>query len=297
METLDGLLCLRERDWIYKLHRNAQRLLKPLLVANPYAEQLTFLDDTTRSRRDHKKYLTLIRTIALLHQFQRPQKTTVVRGQAESYIEVSFDDIELANRLADEVLGRSLDELPPQTRRLLLLLEKMVLEGCERLGVAREYFRFSQREVREYTGFGNTQVKTHLRRLEELEYIRAHRGMRGQMFSYELAYDGKGKDGSAFFHGLLDVEALRKTYGFDAKWAGQKFDQSALSRGEVMHLSGPGRVSKSLENEDQEIVSEILEKKGPKCTSRDPSRNSSSYAQTHHSDVSLSAAAKESEEC
>ena len=32
---------------------------------------------------------------------------------------MTLDDIALANRLALELLGRSLDELPPQTRRLL----------------------------------------------------------------------------------------------------------------------------------------------------------------------------------
>ena len=39
--------------------------------------------------------------------------------QAVEYVEVTADDIAQANALAHEVLGRSLDELPPQTRRLL----------------------------------------------------------------------------------------------------------------------------------------------------------------------------------
>lgn len=94
METLEGLLQLREREWTYKLHRNAQRLIKPILVANPYAQHLTFLDDTTRTRRDHKKYLSIIRSIALLHQYQRPHKSTVVRGKPEPFIEVTLEDIE-----------------------------------------------------------------------------------------------------------------------------------------------------------------------------------------------------------
>ena len=81
---------------------------------------LRFLDSQTRTRRDHMKYLTLIRSIALLHQYQRPVKTTVHHGKTIEYIEVTLEDIEMANRLAHEVLGRSLDELPPQTRRLLL---------------------------------------------------------------------------------------------------------------------------------------------------------------------------------
>ena len=45
---------------VLAVHRNAQRLLRPLRVVNPYARQLTFLDDRTRTRRDHMKYLTLI---------------------------------------------------------------------------------------------------------------------------------------------------------------------------------------------------------------------------------------------
>ncbi len=111
--------------------------LKPLFVANPYARELTFLDSQTRTRRDHMKYLTLIRAIALLHQYQRPVKTAVHRGKSIAYIEVTLADIETANRLAHEVLGRSLDELPPQTRRLLLLIDEMVRAECERLKMER----------------------------------------------------------------------------------------------------------------------------------------------------------------
>ena len=77
-QTLEGLLARHEReDDPPTVHRNAQRLLKPIFVANPYARELTFLDSQTRTRRDHMKYLTLIRAIALLHQYQRPRKTAI----------------------------------------------------------------------------------------------------------------------------------------------------------------------------------------------------------------------------
>ena len=65
-QTLEGLLQRRDRSTILAVHRNAQRLLKPVFVANPYARELTFHDSQTRTRRDHMKYLTLIRSIALL---------------------------------------------------------------------------------------------------------------------------------------------------------------------------------------------------------------------------------------
>jgi hypothetical protein len=90
-------------------------------VVNPFAHQLTFLSDKTRTRRDHMKYLTLIQSIALLHQYQREVKRTEHRGKVIEYIEVQKSDIALANKLAHEVLGRTLDEMPPQTRKLLLL--------------------------------------------------------------------------------------------------------------------------------------------------------------------------------
>ena len=50
-----------------------------LAIVNPYAHRLTFLDDRTRTRRDHEKYLTLIDAIALLHQHQREVKTLAPR--------------------------------------------------------------------------------------------------------------------------------------------------------------------------------------------------------------------------
>ncbi len=210
-QTLEGLLARQAQPALLKVHRDAQRLLKPLLVANPYARHLTFLDDRTRTRRDHVKYLTLIRAIALLHQYQRPVKTAEHRGQAVPYIEVTLDDIATANRLAHQVLGRSLDELPPQTRRLLLALDRMVGERCQAEAVARKDYRFSRRQVREYTSWSHTQVHVHLERLVELEYVLVHRGRQGQSFEYELLYDGRGKDGRPFLTGLINVEALGTT--------------------------------------------------------------------------------------
>jgi hypothetical protein len=217
LRTREGYLRRRERDRLLKLHQNAQRLLRRLPVFNPYARRLTFLDDKTRTRRDHDKYLDLIESIALLHQHQRPLNKSAGRrvpgngrtaGEAIESIDVTPEDIAIANRLADEVLGRSLDELPPQTRRFLGLLEKMVDRCCEEQKTQRDEFRFSRKDARECTGWTYFQVRVHLDRLVELEYVLAHRGGRGQSFKYELLYDGKGKDGKPFMIGLFDVDAL-----------------------------------------------------------------------------------------
>ena len=172
-QTLAGLLKRQRRKQLIRLHQNAQRLLKPLFVVNPFVDELTFPDALTRMRRDHMKYLTLIRAIALLYQHQRPVKTE----HGLSYIEATREDIATADRLMKELMRQSLDELPAQTRRLLGLIEEMVN--------GREGFQFSRRDVRAHTGWGATQVRIHLDRLHEMEYLIVHRGGRGQTFLYE----------------------------------------------------------------------------------------------------------------
>jgi hypothetical protein len=209
-QTVEGLLRRRDRDAVLAVHRNAQRLLKPVPVVNPYARELTFHDSQTRTRRDHMKYLTLIRSVALLHQYQRPAKTVQHNGRAVEYIEVTLNDIAVANRLAHEILGRSLDELPPQTRRLLLTVDEMVTAECKRQKMERSDYRFSRRDVREATGWGDTQLKIHLHRLEELEYLLVHRGGRGQSIVYELMFTRPADGGKPVLGGLIDVEKLGK---------------------------------------------------------------------------------------
>jgi DNA primase catalytic core len=186
-QTLEGLLARRDADRVRTLHRNAQRLLQPILVANPYARELTFTDARTRTRRDHMKYLMLIRTIALLHQHQRERRTIVHNGETVEYIEVTRDDIGLADRLAGEVLGRGSDpDLPPQTMRLLGAMRDLVRAECERFGVESSDVRFTRKEVRELVGWSETHVRNHLDRLVRLEYLAVHHGGFGQRFLYEL---------------------------------------------------------------------------------------------------------------
>jgi DNA primase catalytic core len=251
-QTLEGLLAEADREAITALHRNAQRLLKPVHVVNPYANRLTFLDDKTRTRRDHMKYLTLIRAIALLHQHQRELKRVEHRGQVLEYMEVTPGDIELANRIAHEVLGRTLDELPPQTRRLLTLVAEWVQAECARRDETREAFRFTRRDVRAATHWGDTQLKIHLARLVELEYVIAHRGRNGT-FEYELLYSG-GDDGRARLSGLIEPEALTTV---DGTRSGPTEDWSGSGRAMVGAWSGHENLPQS-----QSVQGEALDAVG-----------------------------------
>jgi hypothetical protein len=207
-QTREGLWAREERQDILKLHRNAQRLLRPVRIANEHAPRLTFPYNRTRTRRDHMKFLTLINAITLLHQHQREIRSETRNGKTLEYIEATEADVEMARQLVNQALPPSLDDLPPQTRHLLLLIDKMVGEECTRLQIERCDYRFSRRTVRHFTQWGDSVLKKHLHRLEELEYLIVHRGGRGQSFVYELDFETDE-------HGNPAVPGLG--YSYDAK--------------------------------------------------------------------------------
>jgi hypothetical protein len=242
--TLEGLLASNQSDQLINQHQNAQRLLKPLAIVNPYAEQLAFADSRTRTRRDHQKYLTLIDTIALLHQYQREIKTVTHNQQVIEYVEVTIEDIALANTLAHEILGRSLDELPPPTRKLLQQLHSLVAEKIKTESLRQHEVRFTRREVREAAGLSNTQVRIHLERLVELEYVLAHSGKNGQRFFYELVFDGEPENDSPQLIGLIDINELIHTTTA-SHLAAKSGDLAPSLRPANGHLTGSLRSPKS----------------------------------------------------
>ena len=210
--TLAGLVARVERKDVLKKLRNAQRLLLPVEVLNPYAPGLTFPTGRTRNRRDHEKYLTLIDAIALLHQHQRESRA-LPNGQR--YIEVTLEDIALANQLAPEILGRSLDELPPQTRRLLGHIRELVKKksgsGQRSKKAGADFATFSRRELRDLCGWSLTQVRVHLERLVELEYLALRHGRLGSPFVYEMLLEADAPEALAHI-GLIDTAKLRHDY-------------------------------------------------------------------------------------
>jgi hypothetical protein len=191
------------------------------------------------------KYLALIRAIALLHQHQRPRRTASTEsGEEVPYIEVTRSDIALANRLAHAVLGHSLDELPPGTRRLLGLIEGHVGARADAEQTPRDQVRFTRRALRESLGLGDTQLKVHLARLVSLALIWAHRGPRGS-HHYERAWEGGGEEPR--LAGLIDPEALgaepEAIYDCDEDRSASDTERAGGGRPPVGARSGSGRPS------------------------------------------------------
>jgi hypothetical protein len=249
--TLDGLRASEDKARLTALHQNAQRLLRPLKVVNPYAERLTFLTDKTRMRRDHEKYLALIDAIALLHQFQREVKREQYHGAVIEYVEVSVADIALANRLAHAVLGSTLDELPPQTRRLLGLLTTWLRTEAAQQGCTPSALRFTRKQVRDVTGWGQTQLKVHLGRLEDMEYLAVHRQPFGKGIAYELRFDGEVASDVPHLMGLIDATTL---YAYDDEKSGHAEAWSGSDRPTVGTASALDRSPETLVQADDSAV-------------------------------------------
>ncbi len=247
-QTLEGLLRAHSKKRLLQKHQNAQRLLRSIHVTNPFAQQLTFLSDKTRTRRDHMKYLQLINAVTLLHQYQREVKTITHEGDIIDYIEATAEDIAIANTLAHAILGRSLDELPPQTRRLLDLIDDMVQSVCRQDRFDQSDYRFTRRDIRQFTGWSDGQLKIHCKRLEDMEYLLVHTGKRGQSLQYELLYSGASAAGHLILTGLIDTDRLgvkNKTITSLQKKLGLNPSKSAPSQAQVSPKSGASQTLKN----------------------------------------------------
>ncbi|MBN2435564.1 MAG: toprim domain-containing protein [Spirochaetes bacterium] len=206
--TMEGLINKINSEQIIKKHRCANNLLKNLCVINPYSKLLTFTSKSLRARRDHMKYLNLILVIAFLFQYQREVKKMRLNGKEIEYITVELADIEKANEIANEVLGMSMEELSSPSKRLLQLIHEMIMAECRKKKINSKEYQFTRRQIREYTGWSDFQIRTHIKQLIDLEYIHMIKGKWGKEYIYEINYTPENKNSSLI--GQIDIEELKE---------------------------------------------------------------------------------------
>jgi Fic family protein len=165
----------------------------------------------------------MIKAIAFLRQLKKEIYYENTNGTALPFIKVELEDIHLANKLAHEILGHSLDELSRPGRDLLAQLEELISKRKEGKGKDEPMkqspsdtlhggsinLTFSRRDIREHTGWSNARVHRYLKELLDLEYVLTDSGRNGTLCRYRLVYEGQGKDGKKFFLGLAEPEKLR----------------------------------------------------------------------------------------
>jgi hypothetical protein len=100
---------------------------------------------------------------------------------------------------------------------------------------------FSRRELREACGWSLTQVRVHLERLVDLEYLAIRHGRLGSQFVYELLQDLDAPETIAHI-GLIDAAKLKHTYKGNLAGSGSGV---AERNG---HLEGDGETIPPLES-------------------------------------------------
>jgi len=157
--------------------QNIQRLLSSKIkVVNPFQPELKLPEYVFKKLRTNTHYITLIKAITFLHQYQRRHQKNPTTG--ETFIQTTLEDIALANTLSKQSLLRKSDELS---------------------GEVRDFFESLKREVKQsdQTSFVSKQLRVKFRmhpmkfnrRINELKnrgYIKQTGGNRKTSYEYEI---------------------------------------------------------------------------------------------------------------
>ena len=154
LKTRPGLRLRHEAEALARRHWNAQRLLEPLPVVIPYADQLTFPSAWMRTRRDHARFLNLIEVSAFLHQHQREREDGAILAAPADYA--------VAYGLAAQVLQETLSDVKRPLREAYERICELSLKGDGTV---------SRREIREALQLPDSTVRRWLSDLVELEYV------------------------------------------------------------------------------------------------------------------------------
>lgn len=119
-------------------------------------------------------------------------------------MESTVVDYAVAYRLASDILGFSLDDLKKHARDLLDLITDLVRKTSAETGKPEAEITFTRREIREFTGWPDYQIKTYIKQLEDLEYLLIEQIRKGGQFVYRLNHPHRRRP----LKGLLTPEEL-----------------------------------------------------------------------------------------
>ena len=188
-ETLEWKLKQKEIEEIFKLHHNIQRLLKSLEVVIPYAKHLTFPHKATRNRRDSERFLSLIKVIAFLRQYQKEVKK---KGGIE-YIEADLPDYAYGYEIGIKVLANTLDDISERARK--------VLEVCCHLDNSIYGKHFTLKDIQNKAkeldvDLSNiSDLRKQVKSLVYFEYLEQVEGGQGKTGKYKTSTDYEYADG------------------------------------------------------------------------------------------------------
>ena len=157
--------------------RDVQRVLKPILVRNPYAMGLSLPESVFKPRRTNTHYLQFIEAITFYKQHQRKKQYDEQTG--EEYVETTIEDIQEANELIKEVLLRKSDILNGACRNFFEMLKGYLKANTQTT--------FTNREIRHILRINPSNQKRYMIQLQEAGLIQKTKGNKRNGYLYEVA--------------------------------------------------------------------------------------------------------------
>jgi hypothetical protein len=171
-----GKIDIYEQQKIQKLLQNVQRVLQPITVRNPFAEQLIIPKEVFKPRRTNAHYIAFIEAITFYKQYQREHK--VDTGTGEIFIETTLEDIQEANELMKNILLKKADELGYATRKYFEQLKKYLQENNQKT--------FINSAIRKIFREHPSKQKRFMLELQQYGFIKKIDGDKKKGFVYEV---------------------------------------------------------------------------------------------------------------
>lgn len=170
-----GVINRKAEEQTKALLQDVQRVLKPILIRNPYAPLIRLPESVFKPRRTISLLLGFIETITFYHQYQCEVKKDPSTG--ENYIETTPDHIQWAFTLLQEVLFRKSDELTGATRHFLESLKAHLY--------THQLASFLAPDIRLALRMNPHNLKRYLQELNRYGYVKA-KGNRFKGYEYHL---------------------------------------------------------------------------------------------------------------
>jgi len=175
-----GAISAQEREWICQKWHDAVRLLEPLEVIVPFAEQIQVPSAPLRLRRDVPRLLNLIRLVAWIHQHTRERDEL-------GRIVATENDFHKAIAMVGESFARAWKALTPTEEKIYAAIREHVPENLKKHGFKRSHVEIALEKMN--LDFSATVVKDALRSLTYQGFLESDgkRGAAGSTYTVAKA--------------------------------------------------------------------------------------------------------------
>jgi hypothetical protein len=194
-----GKIDITDQQKIQKQLQNVQRVLQPITVRNPYAEQLIIPKEVFKPRRTNAHYIAFIEGITFYKQYQREHK--VDKESGEIFIETTLEDIQEANELMKNILLKKADELGYATRKYFENLKNHLQANNQKT--------FVNNGIRKVFREHPSKQKRFMLELQQYGFVKKVDGDKKKGFVYEVVSNEEYEQLQCSINGVLDSMLLR----------------------------------------------------------------------------------------